>query len=218
MTETQREQLFRYRTSKDSYGPPFEAKRFYDPRFKATSVMVLPGRQYVSTTSDEMIVALLGSSIAACIRDPLTGIGGLNHFLIPESRLSLVEETETPSRDGRQAMDKLVNAIIEQGGERSRLEVKIFGGAGDQGDPSSSVRGQKTAAFIQAYLTEQGFGIAAKSLGGSQPRRIHYFPRSGVVKMLLLRRGPDRDLFKKERAHQRTIRTDDDARDDDPFA
>lgn len=217
MTGTQREQLFRYRTSKDSYGPPFEAKRFYDPRFKATSVMVLPGRHYVSATPDEMIVVLLGSSVAACIRDPLAGIGGLNHFLIPESRLSPAEEMEMPVRDGRKAMDGLIDAIIEQGGDRSRLEIKIFGGAGDEKDSSSVLRGQKTADFIQAYLHEEGYKIAAKSLGGPQPRRIHYFPISGVAKMLLLRRSPDRDLFRKERAHQRTIRTEDDAYDDDPL-
>lgn len=211
MTEFRGEKLFEFRTSKGSYGPPFEAKRFYDPRFRATIVMVMPGRYYVTSDPEEMIVALLGSSVAVCIRDPMTGIGGLIHILIPERRASLLNPMDVSSKDGKEAMFKLIDKIAECGGDLARLEIKVFGGAGDAGDASSTLRGKRTADFVQAYLDEAGYKVAAQSLGGTQPRRVHYFPITGKVNLLSMRRPADYDLFKKERAYQSSIRTEDDA-------
>lgn len=219
MTKIQPGQLFRHRTNKDSYGPADEVKRFYDPRFKATSVMVLPGRHYVSAAPEEMIVTLLGSCVAACIRDPVTAVGGLNHFLLPESDSGQWGQANAAMRFGNHAMETLINDIIKRGGERSRLEIKVFGGARVIEGASSLSVGQRNCEFVEKYLQNEGFSIIAKHLGGPSPRRIHYFPVTGKVNMLLLRRGPDNDLFKKEREYQSTIKTgdDDDAGDVELF-
>ncbi len=217
MTKTQRNQLFQHRTSNNSYGSPGEAKRFYDPRFKATSVMVLPGRHYVSSSPEEMIVTLLGSCVAACIRDPIAGVGGLNHFLLPESSTGQWGQANAAMRYGNHAMETLINDIIKQGGERSRLEIKVFGGAHVIESQATTSVGQQNAEFVQSYLENEGFRIVAKNLGGPMPRRIHYFPISGKVNMLLLRRAPDNDLFKKEKDYQSTIETDDDSGDVELF-
>ena len=54
-------------------------------RSGATFVSVAPGDQYVTNNPDETVVTLLGSCVAACARDTVTGVGGLNHFLLPSS-------------------------------------------------------------------------------------------------------------------------------------
>lgn len=218
MTTTQPEKLFRHRTSKDSYGSAGEeVKRFYDPRYKATSVMVLPGRHYVTSSPEEMIVTLLGSCVAACIRDPIAAVGGLNHFLLPESNTGQWGQASAAMRYGNHAMETLINDIIKRGGERSRLEIKVFGGANVIGAKSTQGVGQQNADFVESYLRNEGFTIAAMHLGGDKPRRIHYFPVTGKVNMLLLRRTPDNDLFRKERDYQKTIKTDDDSGDVELF-
>ncbi len=213
MTEPRGGKLFEYRSSKGSYGPPFEAKRFYDPRFRATTIMVMPGRHYVTSAPDEMIVALLGSSVAVCVRDAHAGLGGLLHFLIPERRASLLQTPEIHARDGRESLDQLFAAILDQGADRLRLEIKIFGGAGEADDMSSKLRGQRTADFVQTYVDDAGGSVVSQSLGGTQPRRVHYFPSTGKVNMLAMRRPVDYELFKKERAYQSAIRTEDDSGD-----
>ena len=208
MTDTQPAQLFRHRVSKDSYGPSEDVKRFYDPRFKSTSVMVLPGRHYVSSAPDEMIVTLLGSCVAACIRDPIAAVGGLNHFLLPESDTGQWGQANVAMRYGNHAMETLINDIIKRGGERSRLEIKVFGGAQVIGGQSTQAIGQQNADFVEDYLRNEGFSIVAKHLGGPVPRRIHYFPVTGKVNMLLLHRASDNELFKKERDYRSTINTE----------
>ncbi len=217
MTKSRSGQLFRHRTSKDLYGPSDEVKRFYDPRFKATSVMVLPGRHYVSAAPEEMIVTLLGSCVAACIRDPIAAVGGLNHFLLPESETGQWGQADAAMRYGNHAMETLINDIIKRGGERSRLEIKVFGGAQVIDSQSTLAIGRKNAEFVGKYLQNEGFRIVAEHLGGPLPRRIHYFPVTGKVNMLLLRRAPDNDLFKKERDYQSSIKTDEESGDVELF-
>ena len=52
---------------------------------KGRLIRVLPGDYYVTGDPSATIVTVLGSCVAACIRNPATGFGGLNHFMLPES-------------------------------------------------------------------------------------------------------------------------------------
>lgn len=217
MTDIRNDRLFQYRTSVDALPSTGKEKRFYDARFKATSVMVLPGRHYVTSHPDEMIVTLLGSCVAACIRDPVVAVGGLNHFMLPESSTGQWGQIDAAMRFGNHAMETLINDIIKQGGERSRLEIKVFGGANVLEGQSISPVGQQNAEFVETYLQNEGLPIVAKDLGGPRPRRIHYFPITGKVKMLSLRRGYDSELFKKEENYRKQMSAEDDSGDVELF-
>ena len=205
---TDSQQLFAWRRGSDPYKSDREIRRFYDPRFKATAVMVLPGRHYVTSDRNEMIVTVLGSCVAACIRDPSIGVGGLNHFLLPESESGQWGSATAAMRYGNHAMETLINDIIKRGGLRERLEVKVFGGGNIIDSQSMSPIGTKNAEFVEKYLHNEGFQIAAKHLCGPLPRRIHYFPTSGMVKMLLLRRNPDREILNKERDYRMKVKAE----------
>src|SRR5271165_2759727 len=60
-----------------------DAPRFWERDTGRWTVKLLPGECYV-TRHDEAIITVLGSCISACIRDPSTGLGGMNHFMLPE--------------------------------------------------------------------------------------------------------------------------------------
>lgn len=218
MTTQHDNALFRYRQSLDGVRQEQTAKRYFDPRLGVNVVMVLPGRHYVTSKTDEMIVTLLGSCVAACIRDPIAAIGGLNHFLLPENDSGHWGKTvDAAMRYGNHAMETLINDIVKRGGLRSRLEFKVFGGARVIEGASALSVGQKNVEFIEDYLKNEGFDIAASHLGGVSPRRIHYFPITGKVQMRQLQRSADKDLFKKEMAYRSQIRVDDDDGDAELF-
>src|SRR5262249_50444318 len=80
----------------------------------------LPGEFYVTGKSDEVIVTVLGSCVAACIRDPLLGIGGMNHFMLPQSHSGRWGSDAEPTRFGNFAMEKLINEVIKAGATRRR--------------------------------------------------------------------------------------------------
>jgi chemotaxis protein CheD len=156
--------------------------RFYDTVNSAWLVMVFPGEFYVTSKSDEVLVTVLGSCVSACIRDPRTGIGGMNHFMLPQGDGDSWDGES--ARYGNFAMEKLINELIKQGCPRERMEVKVFGGA-NVIDSSTQI-GTKNADFVLRFLRNEGITCAAQDLGGLHPRRIQYYPSTGrVVRRLL---------------------------------
>ena len=57
---------------------------YYDRDFDINAAKILPGEYYV-TARDMVLVTVLGSCVSACIRDRVSGIGGMNHFMLPDS-------------------------------------------------------------------------------------------------------------------------------------
>lgn len=179
-------------------------KRYFDPRFGKVSVRVLPGEHYVTDSPDEMIVTVLGSCISACIRDPETGIGGMNHFMLPTSDTGQWGDVSAAMRYGNYAMEVLINDLMRRGARRQTLEIKVFGGA-HVGVMNSDV-GEKNIRFVKSYLADEGFRPAAADVGGSNPRRIHYFPADGKVKRLALKQIEGTELRHQEQAYRSSIR------------
>jgi chemotaxis protein CheD len=156
--------------------------RFYDTANSAWLVKVFPGEFYVTSKSDEVLVTVLGSCVSACIRDPKTGIGGMNHFMLPMGDGGSWEGEST--RYGNFAMEKLINELLKLGCPRERMEVKVFGG-GNVIDSSTQI-GTKNAEFVLKFLANEGISCAAQDLCGMHPRRIQYYPSTGrVVRRLL---------------------------------
>lgn len=178
-------------------------RRYRDPRFDAIVVKLLPGEHYVTAVADEMIVTVLGSCVAACIRDPVIGIGGMNHFMLPESRDGRWGSTCVTMRYGNFAMETLINDILKLGGFRCRLEVKLFGGASLMG---ASAIGTANAEFVLRYLKAEGLAVAAQDMFGIHPRRVHYFPSNGHVHVLALRRQDDLAAVAHETQYRERLR------------
>ncbi|AXK84069.1 chemoreceptor glutamine deamidase CheD [Pseudolabrys taiwanensis] len=159
-------------------------RRIFDAQAQAWMVKVFPGEYYVTKKPDELLVTVLGSCVAACIRDPIAHIGGMNHFMLPHHNSGNWGQDSRSARFGNFAMEKLINELIKAGADRNRMEVKVFGG-GNVTDTSNAI-GSENAEFVLRYLEAEGFRCAAQDLGGSLPRRIHYYPSTGrVVRKLL---------------------------------
>jgi chemotaxis protein CheD len=168
---------------------------FYDPVTASWTIKVAMGKFYTTTRADECIVTVLGSCVAACIRDTQTGVGGMNHFMLASDAAGQWGSDQKSTRYGNFAMEKLINELIKQGCPRERMEIKVFGG-GNVTDTKNQI-GTQNAEFVLRYLQDEGFSCSARDLGGPYPRRIQYFPATGrVVRKLLT--GGDRELIVRE--------------------
>lgn len=190
-------------------------RRMHDRDSGMTRVKIDPGCYYVTNKPDEMLVTILGSCVAVCMRDPVAGVGGMNHFLLAESASGEWGGVSAATRYGNHAMETLINDIIHLGGVRGRVETKIFGG-GHVIDSNLAI-GADNVRFAEEYLANEGMPIAAKHVGGFHPRRIHYFPQTGKVQMLLLRRETDSEVFRKEFEFKRRVQVKPVAGDVDLF-
>jgi len=161
--------------------------RFFDSTSNAWMVKVFPGELYVTAKPDEMLVTVLGSCVSACIRDPHKGIGGMNHFMLPQGHAGGWGRDPESTRFGNFAMEKLINELIKAGCARDALEIKVFGG-GNVTDSRNAI-GTTNGEFVMRYLEAEGLRCAARDLGGQLPRRIHYYPATGKVVRRLLGGG-----------------------------
>lgn len=141
-------------------------------------IHVIQGEFHVAQGDDAVLTTILGSCVAACIRDPITGLGGMNHFLLPG------EVGDEGLRYGVQSMELLLNALLRAGCRRDRLEVKLFGGA-HLFDGLSDVGGQNSA-FAERFVRDEGLRHVGGSLRGDRARRIQYWPGSGRARQILL--------------------------------
>lgn len=164
-------------------------QRYWDPHVGCWSARILPGEFYV-TRHDEAVTTVLGSCIAACLRDTMNGVGGMNHFMLPEDNSIGIDcwsmADGTPStRYGTNAMESLINEALKLGARRERLELKLFGGGRIL--PSMTDIGGRNIAFAHHFARIEGIRVAAEDMGDIVPRHVMYFPATGRVRLKRLR-------------------------------
>jgi chemotaxis protein CheD len=152
-------------------------------------------------TADPMVVftTLLGSCVAACLRDPVTGVGGMNHFLLPgDDRGGGADSL----RYGVHSMELLVNGLLRIGARRDRLEGKLFGGARLLRGLTDI--GESNSAFAENFFRREGIRLAGSSLRGEQGRRVQYWPATGRARLMAL--GNDAaEVFDSERRRAKPV-------------
>lgn len=186
--------------------PGFEhIKRSWDHRHETWSARILPGEYYV-TCGDEMISTVLGSCVSACFRDPVAGVGGMNHFMLPgeERSGSGLADDRLVTRYGLAAMENLVNDILKLGGQKKRLELKLFGGGKVMSMELNNIGG-RNIEFVREFARMEGFHISAEDLGTEHPRKANYFPNSGRVLVRRLASVQRQGLADRERNYQADI-------------
>jgi len=167
----------------------------HEPNLKVTTLY--SGDYYVTGKPHEMIVTILGSCVAACLYDPIARVGGMNHFLLPDTGGNNGDGSAGEStRYGAFAMEQLINGILKLGGQKNRLEVKVFGGANVINN--SAMIGSKNVDFIRSFLKKEGLAITSSDLGGDYPRRLRFHPDNGKTLLLKLARKSDMAVVDEE--------------------
>jgi chemotaxis protein CheD len=148
----------------------------------ARRVNLVQGEFRVSDDPDVTLTTILGSCVGACIRDPIRGVGGMNHFLLPGA--DIVGGSIESERMGVRLMELLMNGLMREGARRDRLEAKIFGGARMMRGLSDI--GQKNAEFARSFLRREGIRVVGGDVGGDRGRRLHFWPVSGRARQCYL--------------------------------
>lgn len=174
----------------------FASNVYYDRTFDCDAAKILPG-EYYFTHKDMMIVTVLGSCVSACIRDRVTGIGGMNHFMLPDSG-----EGDNPisasMRYGTFAMEILINDVLKAGARRENLEAKVFGGGNVLRGFIAINVGERNAQFVRSYLKAENIRVVAEDLNDIWPRKVYFFPRTGKVLVKKLKQLHNNTLVNRE--------------------
>ena len=154
---------------------------FFEAHFKSDAVKVLPGEYFVHD-EDLLIMTTLGSCIAACLWDRERRIGGMNHFMLPDTGGGAADS----GRYGSFAMELLINEMMKRGASRGSLEAKVFGGGAVISGMNSINVGERNTEFVLNFLATERIPVVSKDVLDIYPRKVCYLPASGkaMVKRL----------------------------------
>ncbi|SIN89542.1 chemotaxis protein CheD [Vannielia litorea] len=147
---------------------------------KGSTMHVAQGEFGVSGDPAMLLTTILGSCVSVCLWDNHARLGGMNHILLPGGGGTDLYEAAI----GANAMELLINGMLKAGAHRDRLEAKVFGGA--RMIKASSDIGARNGAFVIEFLERERIPLTAQSLGGTQGRRVQFWPESGRARQMLI--------------------------------
>ncbi|MBX9894228.1 MAG: chemoreceptor glutamine deamidase CheD [Nitrosomonas sp.] len=177
---------------------------YFDKNFNSQAVKLLPGEYYV-TDKDILLVTVLGSCVAACIRDCYSGIGGMNHFMLPDGGGDAGSPLNASARYGTYAMEILINQLLKLGARRGNLEAKVFGGGNVLDGLTVANVGQRNADFVLKFLQTEKIRVVAQDLVDVFPRKVYFFPKSSRVMVKKLRNVRNTTLSQRESDYRQRL-------------
>lgn len=138
-----------------------------------------PGTLFVHR-QPHRVTTVLGSCVSVCLWDPVTRVGGINHYLLP---LWNGEGLPTP-KYGNIAIVKLIEKVRAISEHPDQIVAKLFGGASmwEKAEGLLAI-GQRNIELAHDLLAQHRIPVAASDLGGNRGRKIIYNTADGTVLM-----------------------------------
>jgi chemotaxis protein CheD len=150
------------------------------PRPHVRTVYLVPGQVMVSAEPVQ-VSTILGSCVAICLYDERAGLGGLNHFVLPD--LSTVDPSP---RYAGPAFRELLTRLRALGGRSAALQAKIFGGSDTLGFSAETTIGARNVESARSLLALAGIPIVAEDVGGTVGRKLLFDTNGGAAWVRLL--------------------------------
>lgn len=139
----------------------------------AQTIHIIQGELHTTAQQNVVLTTLLGSCVAVCLHDPISRVGGMNHFLLP----GRISDAGRNNSHGVHSMELLINQLIRLGGKKDRMVARVFGGANMLNNEMSV--GERNGKFALEFLEAEGIEVLGSSLGGNRARRIRFWPDIG---------------------------------------
>lgn len=128
-----------------------------------------------------LVTYALGSCIAVMIHDPVAGVGGLLHFMLPESALDRAKAEQNPFMFADTGIPFLFRGAYELGADKRRLQVWVAGGAQVM-DPGGVFNiGKRNHLALRKILWKAGVLVHSEEVGGTISRTVRLEVGSGRV-------------------------------------
>src|SRR5208283_5755397 len=146
----------------------------------------------VSDSPDELLITYsLGSCIAVIIFDPLASIGGMLHYMLPDSSLDPEKAKKNPSMFADTGITRLFKNSYQMGAQKENIVVKSVGGA-QMLDPNGIFNiGKRNYLAMRKILWKNNVPVAAEHVGGEINRTVRLEMDTGRV---VLKVGSDGEI------------------------
>lgn len=146
---------------------------------QASAAHLYPGH-VLAPVEPTTVTTILGSCVSVCLWDAARLVGGINHFLLPDSPVG----DRFSGRFAAVACRRLLAAFLDAGSDRRDLRAKVFGGAcviGALGalEGAAGHLGQRNVEAAFAFLDAERIPVVAQDVGGRLGRKVVYMTATG---------------------------------------
>jgi len=136
----------------------------------------------VSGNRDDVLVTYaLGSCIGVAVYDPVASVGGLLHFMLPDSTLDQNKARECPAMFADTGIPMLFKACYRLGADKKRMIVKVAGGASILDDTNYFRIGQKNITALRKIFWKNNVLIEKEDTGQNHNRTVKLSIANGKV-------------------------------------
>jgi chemotaxis protein CheD len=121
---------------------------------------------------DVLVTHALGSCIGVAIYDPEAKVGGLLHYMLPESSLDLDRALENPCMFADTGLPQLFRQCYQLGAQKHRLRVKVAGGSQVLGGQEHFQIGRRNYAALRRIFLRNHVLIDQEDVGGCKARTL----------------------------------------------
>ena len=138
----------------------------------------------VSDSVDELLITYsLGSCIAVVIFDPVASVGGMLHYMLPESSLDPEKARKNPCMFADTGITHLFKSSYQIGARKENIVVKTVGGAQTL-DPNGVFNiGKRNYLAMRKIFWKNNVAVSAEHVGGEVNRTVRLMMDSGRIFM-----------------------------------
>ena len=134
----------------------------------------------------------LGSCIGLAVHDPAAQVGGLLHFMLPDSGIDPVRGSQNPYMFADTGIPRLLEQVYGQGASKRRLVVHAVGGAMMMDREGVFEIGKRNYLAARRILWKAGLLLHGEAVGGGNSRTMRLDVGSGRI--WLQEAGEQREL------------------------
>lgn len=134
-----------------------------------------------ASSDDELVTYSLGSCIGVSIWDPVARVGGMIHYMLPDSGLSPEKAKANPMMFADSGIPRMFKAAYKLGASKKRLIVKVAGGSQLLDDNGTFNIGKRNHVVLRKIFWKNGILIESEHVGGSLSRTLRLNIKTGRV-------------------------------------
>ena len=140
------------------------------------------GDMKLSKSRDDILVtSSLGSCLGVTLFDPVAGVGGMMHCLLPLSKTDPETAKLKPYMFVDTGVTKLLTKLFQMGAQRQNLVAKVAGAGSPLGKEETFRIGQRNYTITRKLLWKNNILIESEDIGGSKARTMYLYMSDGLV-------------------------------------
>jgi chemotaxis protein CheD len=128
-----------------------------------------------------LVTYSLGSCIGVTLYDPAVKVGGLLHFMLPESKIDVQKAQKNPWMFADTGIPLFFKEAYKLGAEKRRLQIKVAGGSQILDDRGLFNIGKRNYMALRKLFWSNNVLVSSEEVGGEVNRTVTIELASGKV-------------------------------------